>query len=64
VKTYEITLTGETTPYRIRANDLTEAARDACKTSGVPFSVSAVHHWRVVPTARQIARTKNLMRGL
>lgn len=64
MKTYEITLKheGEDVTARTQADNITTAKESVCADYGVP--VSAVHYWRVVPTKKQIARTKSLMRGI
>ena len=63
-KTYEISLkhdAGEVT-IRLRASSYLAAIEQACNAEKAPKC--AVQSWRVIPTARQIARTKSLMRGI
>lgn len=64
MKTYSITLrhdAGEVT-LQTRAENISEAQRLVCNAECAPLS--AVKSWRVVPTARQIRRTKSRMRCL
>lgn len=64
MKTFNITLShdsGEVT-LMIRADNYQGAIKRACLIEGAPES--AVKSWRVIPTARQVARTKNLLRCL
>ena len=64
MKAYEITLThdaGEVT-IRTHAGTIFAAIENVCNAEKAPRS--AVKTWRVVPTAKQIARTKNLLRSL
>lgn len=64
-KQYEITLRsggdGEKN-IRTRASSVEAAMTQVCDAEGV--SRKAVVTWRVVPTSRQLAKTKSLMRGL
>lgn len=64
MKTYEITLRhddGKTT-FRTIARDYRAAQEQICKAERAPLS--AIMTWRVIPTARQIQKTKNLLRCL
>lgn len=64
MKTYEVTLSSDSGPVTIRTSAATshQAIGSVCAAEKAPRS--AVTTWRVIPTARQIAKTKNLMRGL
>lgn len=57
MKTFEITPHG-LGPQQVRAESLKEALAKLLLVS------TDVKTWRVVPTARQIARTKSLLRGI
>jgi hypothetical protein len=64
MKAYNVTLrhdAGEVT-LMIRADNYQAAQQRACTIEGAPLS--AVKSWAVVPTTRQIRRTKNLLRCL
>ncbi len=64
MKTYEFTLkhdAGHVT-LRIRANNLPAAQKVVLDAEKAP--ASAIQYWRVVPTAKQVSRTKSLLRGL
>ncbi len=64
MKLYNITLSSDSGPVTlmVRADNYQAAQQRACTIEGAPLS--AVKSWRVIPTARQIARTKNLLRCL
>lgn len=63
MKTYELELRINTTKLvRLKAESLEEAKRQACDEEGI--TTNCVMTWRVIPTAKQIAKTKSLMRGL
>lgn len=64
MKTYEITLRHDsgTVTLRTKADSIEAAKRMVCEAEGAP--TSAVAYWRVVPTARQIKRTKSLLRSI
>lgn len=64
MKTYEITLKHDsgTVALRTRAESIEAAKRMICEAERAPES--AVACWRVVPTARQIKRTKSLLRSI
>jgi len=64
MKTYEFTLkhdAGEVT-IRTRAASVEAAKREILDAERAPEG--AIKYWCVVPTARQIQKTKNLMRNL
>ncbi len=64
MKTFELTLQhnkGKVT-IRTRAESLSDARRIACAAEAAPES--AIVTWRVVPTKRQIARTKRWLGGM
>lgn len=64
MKTYEITLKHDagTVKARATASSYQAAIELVCLAEKAP--TSAVQTWRIIPTAKQIARTKSLMRGL
>lgn len=64
MKTYEITLKHDNgnAVFRLRADSISEAQTALLEMEKAP--PSAVVCWRVVPTKKQIAKTKNLMRGI
>lgn len=64
MKTFEVTLANSAGGVTIRLCSSTyqEAIKTACNVERAPES--AVKTWRVVPTARQIARTKSLLRSI
>jgi hypothetical protein len=64
MKTYSITLRHDsgTVTIQTRADSIAEAKALVCASEKAPES--AVQSWRVIPTAAQIRKTKNLMRGL
>jgi hypothetical protein len=63
MKTYELTLRrDDTTTKRISAESISDAKRIACDEEGLPLS--AVVCWSVIPTAKQITKTKSLLRGI
>jgi hypothetical protein len=45
-----------------RARNITIAMEIICKAENCPQS--AIKWWRVIPTAKQIKKTQNLMRGI
>lgn len=64
MKTFEFVLNhdGGKVTLRTGANSLPEAEAIILKAENAPKS--AIQSWRVVPTAKQIKRTKSLMRGI
>lgn len=64
MNTYEITMRHDAGQVSIqtRARNYDAAKHMILEAERAPES--AILHWRVVPTKRQIARTKSLMRGL
>jgi hypothetical protein len=64
MKTYEITLRHDagTITLGFRADSYADAKKAILEAEGAPES--AIVTWRVVPTARQIRKTKSLMRGI
>ncbi len=64
MKTYEIALrhNAGTVTIRTRATDISAAKALVCASEKCPES--AVAWWRIIPTPRQIARTKSLLRGI
>ena len=64
MKTYELTVkhdNGEVT-IRVRARNVEMAHQMVENAEGCPRS--AIYTWRIVPTKKQIQRTKNLLRGI
>lgn len=64
MKTYDITLghdAGSVT-IRVRATCINSAIGIVCDAEKAPRS--AVTTWRIIPTARQIAKTKSLLRSI
>jgi hypothetical protein len=61
-KTYALTLRHDsgTVEIRIAASSLASAKQRVLDAERAPES--AIQSWRIVPTARQIRRTQNLMR--
>ena len=64
MKTFELTLQHDKSKVTIRthAESLAAAKRIACAAEAAPES--AIVTWRVVPTKRQIARTKRWLGGM
>lgn len=64
MKTYEFTIKHDsgTVTVRTSATDISAAQEIVCASECCPRS--ALSSWRIVPTARQIAKTKNLLRSL
>ena len=64
MKTFELTLQQDKdkVTIRTRAMSLAAAKRIACAAEAAPES--AIVTWRVVPTKRQIARTKRWLGGM
>lgn len=64
MKTYEFHLNhdGGKASIRIQDNDVNSAKRRVLEQENAPES--AIQSWRVVPTERQIRKTKNLLRGI
>lgn len=64
MKTYELALKHDqgTVTLRTRAANIQAAKEIICKAENCPES--AIQWWRVVPTAKQIKKTKSLMRGI
>lgn len=64
MKTYEFGLKHDDgmVNIRVHAEDLAEARKIALDIEKAPEN--AIRWWRVVPTQKQIQKTKNLMRGI
>lgn len=64
MKTFEITLkhNGGLCSFRVHGKDYATAKANLLRAEKAPEG--AVQTWRVVPTAKQITKTKSLMRGL
>lgn len=64
MKTYEFTLKhdGGTATVQVTASTLGAAKYIVLNSEKCPET--AITSWRVVPTARQIRKTKNLLRGI
>lgn len=64
MKTYEFTLKHDNGTVKIRtsADNLEAAKLIIIKSEGCPER--AITAWRIIPTAKQIRKTKNLLRGI
>ncbi len=66
MKTYEIQIhRKDSVVTRVQADSLTEAKQIAAAFEGVDANnAESFGYWRIIPTAKQIRKTKSLMRGL
>lgn len=64
MKTYEFGMiyNGVINHIRIQDNNLKNAEKRVLQLENAPKR--AIQYWRVVPTASQIKKTKNLLRGI
>jgi len=64
MKTYEIEIhRADTVLTRVSADSLADAKRQAADMNGVDANdAKSFGAWRVIPTAKQIRKTKNLLR--